>query len=169
MGEIKTAIDRFNDALELDSMHRDHLGRALALRRLGGAYKERGDFGRAVEAYQGAERILERTGDAGEKAVLYTSWGSLLEEQGRYGGALDHYERALAINQAQDNAIGVAKCLRHIGAAQLHRGDLVRASDHLLRARISWSAKAARRSPSSSPSRTGSARCISTAIACPRR
>ena len=135
MGDVEKAIDNFKKALELDLQHGDRLGRALALRRLGQAYQEKGDFVHALEAYRDADRILEETDDEGERAVLSTAWGSLLEEQGKYEDARRKYWEACETNRRQDNVIGVAICLRHMGSAEQQLGHLVKAAEHLAEAK----------------------------------
>jgi tetratricopeptide (TPR) repeat protein len=132
-GNLKDAIKVFKEAERLD--HDDPLGFALAKRRLGGAYQEKGDYQRAEEYYSEADSLLDNLDDDGERAVLYTAWGSLSQERGQVRDALARYKQALAINESQKNALGEAICRRHIGSALHDLGRLEDAAEELQRAR----------------------------------
>lgn len=132
-GSLKEAIKVFKEAERLD--HDDPLGFALAKRRLGGAYQEKGEYKRAEEYYSEADSLLENLDDEGERAVLYVAWGSLAQERGKVREALDRYQQALVINETQRHALGEAICRRHIGAALHDLGRLDDAAEELQRAR----------------------------------
>lgn len=132
-GGLKEAIKVFKEAERLD--HDDPLGFALAKRRLGGAYQETGDYERAEEYYSEADSLLDNLDDDGERAVLYTAWGSLCQERGQVRDALSRYKQALAINEGQRNVLGEAICRRHIGSALHDLGRLDDAAAELRRAR----------------------------------
>jgi tetratricopeptide (TPR) repeat protein len=133
-GNLDDAVDQFKDALRLDQAHQDELGMAVAYRRLGAAYQRKGDCRRAEDSYRDAKRLLDGLDDDGEKAVLLNNWGSLYEDQGQYRKALDYYGQALAFNENQKNAVGIAICLRLQGSALLQLGDAQAAKDRLMRA-----------------------------------
>jgi len=133
-GSLKEAIKVFKEAERLD--HDDPLGFALAKRRLGAAYQEKGEYNRAEEYYSEADSLLDNLDDDGERAVLYVAWGSLSQERGQVRDALDRYRQALAINESQRNALGEAICRRHIGSALHDRGQLEEAAEELQRARV---------------------------------
>jgi tetratricopeptide (TPR) repeat protein len=132
-GNLQEAIRVFKEAERLD--HDDPLGFALAKRRLGGAYQEKGEYERAEEYYAEADSLLDNLDDDGERAVLYTAWGSLSQERGQTRDALARYKQALAINEAQRNAVGEAICRRHIGSALHALGRLDDAAGELQRSR----------------------------------
>jgi tetratricopeptide (TPR) repeat protein len=132
-GNLKEAIKVFKEAERLD--HDDPLGFALAKRRLGAAYQEKGDYKRAEEYYSEADSLLDNLDDDGERAVLYAAWGSLSQERGQVRDALARYKQALAINENQRNALGEAICRRHIGSALHDLGRLEDAAEELQRAR----------------------------------
>lgn len=132
-GSLKEAIKVFKEAERLD--HDDPLGFALAKRRLGAAYQEKGEYKRAEEYYSEADSLLDNLDDDGERAVLYVGWGSLAQESGQVRDALARYQQALAINESQRNPLGEAICRRHIGSALHDLGRFEAAAEELQRAR----------------------------------
>lgn len=132
-GNLKDAIKVFKEAERLD--HDDPLGFALAKRRLGAAYQEKGDYKRAEEYYSEADSLLDNLDDDGERAVLYVAWGSLSQERGQVSDALARYRQGLAINESQKNALGEAICRRHIGSALHGLSRLEDAAEELRHAR----------------------------------
>ena len=132
-GNTKDAIKVFKEAERLD--HDDPLGFALAKRRLGAAYQEKGEYKRAEEYYSEADSLLDNLDDDGERAVLFVAWGSLAQERGQVREALDRYQQSLAINEMQRNALGEAICRRHIGGALHDLGRLEDAAEELQCAR----------------------------------
>jgi tetratricopeptide (TPR) repeat protein len=133
-GKLDEAVKVFKAAAErLD--HDNPLVFALAKRRLGEAYQEKGEYKRAEEYYSEADNILDNLDDAGERAVLYTSWGSLSQERGRVRDALGRYKQALAINESNRHLRGEAICRRFIGSALHDLGRLDEAESELRRAR----------------------------------
>jgi len=133
-GKLDEAVKVFKAAAErLD--HDNPLGLALAKRRLGAAYQEKGEYKRAEEFYSEADGLLDSLDDAGERAVLCTAWGSLCQEQGRARDALMRFKQALAINEGHRHVLGEAICRRHIGSALQDLGRLDEAEEELRRAR----------------------------------
>ncbi|HEX4837464.1 MAG TPA: tetratricopeptide repeat protein [Solirubrobacteraceae bacterium] len=132
-GMLDDAIKVFKEAERLD--HDDPLGFALAKRRLGAAYQEKGDYKRAEEYYSEADSLLDNLDDDGERAVLYTAWGSLCQDCGQVRDALARYKQALAINESHRNTIGEAICRRCIGSALQDLGRLEEAESELRRSR----------------------------------
>lgn len=132
-GNLDEAIKVFKEAERLD--HDDPLGFALAKRRLGGAYQEKGEYKRAEEYFSEADSLLDNLDDDGERAVLYTAWGSLSQERGQVRDALARYRQALAINESQRHVLGEAICRRHIGSAMHDLGRLDDAAEELQRAK----------------------------------
>jgi tetratricopeptide (TPR) repeat protein len=133
-GKLDEAIKIFKEAERLD--HDDPLGLALAKRRLGSAYQEKGEYKRASEYYSEADSLLDNLDDDGERAVLYTAWGSLSQERGQVRDAVARYRQALAISESQRNVLGEAVCRRHIGSALHDLGRLDDAAEELRRAKV---------------------------------
>lgn len=132
-GKLGEAVRVFKVAAE--RIDRDNpLALAMAKRRLGAVYQEKGEYKRAEEFYLEADSLLDNLDDAGERAVLYTAWGSLCQEQGQVRDALTRYKQALAINEGHRHALGEAICRRHIGSAMHDRGTLEEAEGELRRA-----------------------------------
>jgi tetratricopeptide (TPR) repeat protein len=133
-GKLDEAVKVFKAAAErLD--HDNPLVFALAKRRLGAVYQEKGEYKRAEEFYSEADSLLDNLDDAGERAVLYTAWGSLSQERGRMRDALARFKQALAINESHRHQMGEAICRRHIGSALHDLGRLEEAESELRRAR----------------------------------
>jgi tetratricopeptide (TPR) repeat protein len=133
-GRLDEAVKVFKAAAErLD--HDNPLVFALAKRRLGAVYQEKGEYKRAEEYYSEADSLLDNLDDSGERAVLYTAWGSLSQECGRVRDALTRYKQALAINESSRHLRGEAICRRHIGSALHDLGRLDEAEGELRRAR----------------------------------
>ncbi len=133
-GKLDEAVKVFKAAAErLD--HDNPLGLALAKRRLGAVYQEKGEYKRAEEFYSEADGLLDSLDDAGERAVLYTAWGSLCQERGRVRDALARFKQALAINEGHRHVLGEAICRRHIGSALQGLGRLDESEEELRRSR----------------------------------
>jgi tetratricopeptide (TPR) repeat protein len=123
-GNLNAARTAFKESLRLDQAQHDELGMARANRRLGATYQRLGDHDRADDFFRDAERLLENCEDDGESAMLYSCWGTLFEDQGQYTKSIDHFTRALDINEKQENSVGIAICQRHLGSALLRKGEV---------------------------------------------
>jgi tetratricopeptide (TPR) repeat protein len=144
-GNLQDAIKVFKEAERLD--HDDPLGFALAKRRLGAAYQQKGDYKRAEEYYSEADSLLDNLDDDGERAVLYITWGSLSQERGQVSDALVRYKQALAIAESHKNTLSEAICRRHIGSALHDLGRLEDAAEELQRSRALFEQQGAEDKP----------------------
>src|SRR5262249_30134496 len=82
-------------------------------------YGEGAEFSRAAETLQLA---LELCDDEQELPELYARLGELLEEQGDIDEAIEKYEEALSLDQAQGDSLGIASVLRRLGSAYQEKG-----------------------------------------------
>ncbi len=98
---------------------------------LGGVYWRRGDLGTVWSLWLEALRLREEAGDRAGVAASYSNLGILLDSEGDFPGALEYYQRALAI----DREIGsepaeIASTLNNIGALHEQMGESAAALDY---------------------------------------
>ncbi len=99
-------------------------------------------YGEAIPHYRAALGLLgwggARGAGAGEKADLYLKLGEAQTAAADYRGALDSYERALALYQKRGERSGIGRALRRIGAVHARQEELDRALACLHRALAAW-------------------------------
>jgi len=140
MGEVDAGIATCRRGLERS---RDPLNTTAARGFLGYAYLEKGDFGPAREALEGAVAALETTGFEQLAGWLGTFLGEVLARQGHYAEARERGARALAIAESTGFGYGAGLARRSLGRIALAAGDLAEAEACLHAALATFDALAA--------------------------
>lgn len=104
------------------------LGNAVALR--ASIENELGHPGEAIELYEKATSIRERSGDRRGIAADANNLGRIAEERGDVELAADSYKRALRINREDNRSILVALNLSNLGAIATRNGDYAAAESY---------------------------------------
>jgi len=98
-------------------------GIAVAGTNLGIAWKNGGDYPRALEYFQDALTITEDIGYKKGQAVCHINIGNIYDKQGRYAEALREDSIALRLNMEIGDQNGIASCYNNIGIIFKNRGD----------------------------------------------
>jgi DNA-binding SARP family transcriptional activator/tetratricopeptide (TPR) repeat protein len=114
--------------------YEDHGGEAFALRNLGNAYLELGEYGAAGAWFDRALRLARRCGSRQVEAQALFWRGMLGIRLGNGQPAEDDFREALAITQRLGDRPGEAQCLRGLGLCYQQHGDRERAHATLLQA-----------------------------------
>ncbi|HWM70112.1 MAG TPA: CHAT domain-containing protein [Steroidobacteraceae bacterium] len=109
---------------------------AITLLNIGGTYLEQGDYAQAFEHFSNSLQTAEAIPDEDLVAQALSSLGGLeLDHQGDSSAALEYFQRALAIMQAENPppAVKIARLVGNIGSLYADRGDSARALEHYRR------------------------------------
>jgi CHAT domain-containing protein len=93
------------------------LDQAGALRRLGFAYRNLGDFARALDAHQAGLNIYQELKRPRQEAAQYTNLGNLYGIIGEHELSLKHHQTALDLFKKYGNKEDVAITLANVGEA----------------------------------------------------
>jgi CHAT domain-containing protein len=103
---------------------------ARTLLNIGGTYAEQAEYGKAFENFSKSLQIAEAIPDQPQVARVLSSLGTLaLDHDGDTNAALDYYERARAIMEAENPrpTVAIARLAANIGSLYSDRGDYARA------------------------------------------
>jgi len=93
-----------------------------------------GEYSRAIESCEKAQRILRRRGDARGLAQCHSLFGKSYLRLGQYEEAKRHFEEALGAYVRLDDKNGVAVSHNNLGLLHKNHGEWQLASEHLLKA-----------------------------------
>ncbi|MCK5176302.1 MAG: tetratricopeptide repeat protein, partial [Candidatus Aenigmarchaeota archaeon] len=98
LGQYDKAIEYYNNSLKISFkiFEEDYLGVAQIYNNLGGAYKSKGEYDKAIEYLEKAVKILEE--DHPDVAVSYNNLGEVYRLKGEYDKAIEYLEKALKIS-----------------------------------------------------------------------
>ncbi len=128
--DLQAALAGYQQALAIrEQMSPGSLDCAAVHNKLGNAYADMDDQGRALEWYRKAVAIRERLApDTLDCAVSYNNLGTVHTSRGDLDQALQWYEQALAIRERlAPGSLGCASTYNNIGAAYRSQGDGERA------------------------------------------
>ena len=128
-GRTRDALECYREALKLAEDLRLAPSRAECLRRMGSAYKTRGDFGQAIDRYAQAIEICRRLEDEVALSLLLGDLGDVYAEQGHFDDAIKQFRNALDFDLRHQDKLGMAVAHRRLGAAFQQKGDYDRAED----------------------------------------
>ncbi len=133
------ALDYFQKSLEIAQRLGDQKLIASVLLSMGASYAEQSDYDKAFEALSQSLRIDEAIGNQRSAARALMNLGALTQEhQGNGRAALEYYQRALAIDEADTPpaTVDIAKVLLNIGSLYADQGDYARALQHYRRSLV---------------------------------
>jgi tetratricopeptide (TPR) repeat protein len=125
------AAKQYRHARDIDQESDDVVGQARALRKLARIHRLRGDRDLAQDALENAGRLLVGLDNDLEWAALYTEQGYMYIADVDYDEAIDRFEKARAVAEAdgEERAIAVAK--RGLAIAVWRDGQLEKAKSLL--------------------------------------
>ena len=124
------ARDYLQKGLDIAQRLGDQKLMARTLLNIGGTYAEQGEYVKAFENFNKSLQIAEAIADQAQVARVLSSLGTLaLDHQGDTNAALDYYQRALAILEAESPrpTVVIARVTANIGSLYSDRGDNARA------------------------------------------
>lgn len=128
-GKDIEAMPLLESALVISEERRDRHRSARVIGTIGEVYRNRGDYERAMEAYQRKQAICEEIGYWKEAASNLSCIGIIFEDQGDYANAMAAYARHLAISEEIGDRRGIGRALGNIGVAHYYLLDYKSAMD----------------------------------------
>lgn len=122
---MKYLEESYNLFLELDDQKRI-IG---SMNNLGNLYSEIQLYDKAMKFFSQASELSEKQG--AKFADPFTNIGNIHFKQGNYQRAVESYEKALAMERANDNKIGILNVLTNLGITYARAKQPVPAQKHL--------------------------------------
>jgi tetratricopeptide (TPR) repeat protein len=130
-GELKRAIELYQQALEIHRKAGNSAGESEALNHLGMAYAALGDYGRAIELSAQSLAVVRNaaqpSGDRRNEVSALSRLGALHAQLGEPLRAIEFYEQALKIQSGRKDRRDDGALLSGLGAAYGQSGDFKRA------------------------------------------
>ena len=127
-GQYRTdaALSMYEESLSLRKPS-NFLDRAISLRLIGDALRQKKMRGHAVEKYEESLELAKKGWEALVQAYAYRGIGDVYRDEGKIDEALQKYEEALTIASQTTNLLGKSAFLVDIGASYRDAGKLERA------------------------------------------
>ena len=130
LGQVKKAIDHYEQALEIVKKIGDRQGEGNHLGNLGNGYRNMGQVEKAIEYYQNALVIVKEIGDRhGEGAVL-GNLGLTYSDRGQVGKAIEYYQNALVISKEIGDRREEGNAFVNLGNAYFNLGQVGKAIEY---------------------------------------
>ncbi len=130
LGILLHAASRYDEAIVWFEKARElhtRLGANRSVARdalnLGSCYHRLGDYDRAQVYYEQARANFAKTGDLFDEQILVGNTGSLLQDEGKYGGATEAYRRAYDIALKVQNNDWASRWASSLAALTAELGD----------------------------------------------
>jgi tetratricopeptide (TPR) repeat protein len=135
LGDIKKAIDKYDQALKIDREIDDRRGESNHLGYMGNAYCDLGDVKKAIDNYEQALEIAREIDDKWGEGNHLGNLGLAYCDLGDAKGAIDYYKQALKIEKGIikkgiGDRRGEGADLGNLGSAYLDLGDAKKAIDY---------------------------------------
>ncbi|HKR60909.1 MAG TPA: tetratricopeptide repeat protein, partial [Pyrinomonadaceae bacterium] len=111
----------------------DRINRASELNELGYVYRARGDYVRALEAYQKSVTLSEAAGNKAWTAFALNNMGWTSFYQGDYAPAFEYSRKTLALSEELGNKFLVADTLNQMSALYIQTGNFAQALNYAQR------------------------------------
>ena len=141
LGEYEEALAHYKSALKIDQALGERSGLALKLGNIGQCYSDLGDLDRAENYLGRALKVAEQTGDLSAAADTAVSWGQAKMQRGDTRGALQLFERGLALATENRERYQEIRALQYIALAHLAAGDPPEAALEMTRSATEWARK----------------------------
>ena len=129
LGEVRQAIDFYEQALAIDRELGHRHDEAIDLDNLGNRYADLGEVRRAIDFHEQALAIDREIGYRGGEASNLGALGGCYADLGEVRRAIDFHEQALAINGEIGYRGGEASNLGGLGSCYANLGEVRRAID----------------------------------------
>jgi tetratricopeptide (TPR) repeat protein len=133
-GQLAYQSARWDEALEsfealLEEKLVDEL-RGEVLSEAALAYKDKGEWERAIEYCERSLAIKEKVGDEQRMAATFNNLGEVYRVKGEWEQAIECYERSLAIDERWGDEHGMATTFNNLGLVYKARGEWERAIEY---------------------------------------
>ena len=108
----------------------DRRGEGVALKSLGNAYDNLGQYEQAIDHYQQYLTIAQEIGDRQGEGKALNNLGTAYNALGQYEQAIDHYQQSLTIAREIGDRWGEGIALGNLGIAYNYLGQYEQAIDH---------------------------------------
>jgi len=115
LGDLKTALNIYNEVKEEFEELEDKSGIAKTLHTLGMIHQQQGNYDEAARLYQQSLGIKEELGDKSGIAISLHQLGIIYQTQGNYEEAPQLYQQSLKINEELGDKSGIASTLGQLG------------------------------------------------------
>lgn len=129
-GEVRQAVEAFEQCLVLRRKTRDKIGLAEALNKLGLTYCDIGYDLRAMDYFEQSLVICEDNADLWGQAVCLQHLGNVFKMQKDNALAIDFFERCLAVRAKVGDTRGMADCHDSLGLVYFDIGDIKQSLTH---------------------------------------
>ena len=126
-GELKKALEAYNEAEKLYKSEQHNLGLANVLYSRGDLLSRTGELEKALEAYDEAEMLFKSEQDNLGLANVLRSRGDLQSLTGELEKALEAYDEAEKLYKSEQSNLGLANVLWSLGDLLSQTGDLEKA------------------------------------------
>jgi len=130
LGEVRRAIEYYEQALEIDREIGDRRGEGQDLGNLGSAYFTLGEVRRAIEYYEQALAIAREIGDRRGEGADLGNLGLAYRDLGETRRAIGTFEQALAISREIGDRRAEGAILGNLGLAYADLGEVRRAIEY---------------------------------------
>jgi len=141
LGEYEEALAHYKSALKIDQALGERSGLALKLGNIGQCYSDLGDLDRAENYLGRALKVAEQTGDLSAAADTAVSWGQTKLQRKDNRGAMQLFERGLALATENRERYQEIRALQYIALAHLAVGDPPEAALEMARSATEWAKK----------------------------
>ncbi|MFN3427127.1 MAG: tetratricopeptide repeat protein [Candidatus Thermochlorobacter sp.] len=125
--DLKSAMTRTEQALELSKNFLYEAGIARSLRNRGLCHQQYSDYESALRDINEALYLFRKVGDVSGEASALNNLGSIYSDLGDYPRALDYFEQSYKLYGSLDYKIGEAACINNIGSIYFKLGEFSRA------------------------------------------
>ncbi len=125
--DLKSAMARAEQALELSKNFLYESGIARSLRNRGLCYQQYSDYESALRDINEALYLFRKLGDTSGEASALNNLGNIYADFGDYTRALDYFEQSHKLYSSLDYKIGGASCINNIGSIYFKLGEFSRA------------------------------------------
>jgi len=129
LGEMRKALEKYNEAMPILQAIGDRNVEAITLNNIGAVYRLLGETQKALEKYDEALPIRRAIGDRSGEAVTLNNIGSVYWSMGETQKALERYNKALPLRRAIGDRSGEAATLHNIGSVYWSLGETQKALD----------------------------------------
>jgi len=140
LGEIRKAMEQYNEALPVSRAVGDRRGEANILNNIGTAYWALGEMQKALEKYNEALPLWRAVGNRSGEAQTLSSIGTVYDSLGEKQKALEKYNEALPLRRTVGDRRGEAETFNNIGTVYFSLGEMQKALEKYNEALPLWRA-----------------------------
>ncbi|PZO43237.1 MAG: hypothetical protein DCF19_04590 [Pseudanabaena frigida] len=114
-GELKSALEIFQQVLKLRVARQDREGEAQTLNSLGSVYNDLGQYGSSLKFYQRSLAVSKEVNDRIGEGSILNNIGIVYRNLAQFSKALELYQQAIEIQKKSGDRYGIARTFNNIG------------------------------------------------------